>query len=63
MSNLSIIQALSQLTEEQNDIISTLVRKLDEAGVSIGDVKPRIIAAHNRYIEILGADEVPDNLP
>ncbi len=63
MSNLSIIQALSQLVEEQNEIITTLTEKLEKAGVSIGDVEPRIFAAHNRYIEILGADEVPDNLP
>ena len=63
MSNLSIIQALSQLVEEQNGIIRLLSKKLREAGVQSEDVENRIKNAHRQYIEILGADETPDNLP
>ena len=63
MSNLSIIQALSQLVEEQNVIIRLLSEKLREAGVQSEDVENRIKNAHQQYIEILGADETPDNLP
>lgn len=62
MSNLEIIQALSQLAEEQNEIISTLSGMLKEAGVTCNAVEDKVRAAHDKYIAILGAEEVPDNL-
>lgn len=63
MSNLSIIQALSQLVEEQTEKIQLLSGKLKEAGVPYEDVMDRVLCAHQQYTEILGTDEVPDNLP
>ena len=63
MSNLEIIQALSQLVEEQTEIIQLLSWKLKEAGVPYEDVMDRVLCAHQQYTEILGTDEVPDNLP
>ena len=62
MSSLEIIQALSQLAEEQNEIISTLSEMLKEAGVTCNAVEDKVRAAHDKYIAILGAEEVPDNL-
>ena len=62
MSNLEIIQALSQLAEEQNEIISTLSGMLKEAGVTCNAVEDKVRAANDKYIAILGAEEVPDNL-
>lgn len=63
MSNLELIKVLSQLVEEQNEIIQLLSGKLKEAGVPYEDVRDRVLNAHQRYIELLGTDEVPDNLP
>ena len=62
MSNLSIIQALSQLVEEQNDLIVLLTAKLKEAGVTCENAERRIQAARDQYTAILGADEAPDFL-
>ena len=62
MSNLSIIKALSQLVEEQNELIGLLSAKLKEAGVICNTVEDTIQTVHDKYIAILGAGEVPDNL-
>ena len=48
--------------EEQNEIISTLSGMLKEAGVTCNAVEDKVRAAHDKYIAILGAEEVPDNL-
>ncbi len=62
MSNLEIIQALSQLAEEQNEIIVMLSDLLKEAGVTSVAAEEKIRAAHDKFTAILGTDEVPDNL-
>ena len=63
MSNLELIKVLSQLVEEQNEIIQLLSWKLKEAGVPYEDVESRVLNTRRQYIELLGTDEVPDNLP
>ena len=62
LSNLKIIEVLSQLVEEQNEIIDLLSTALKEAGVTCEPAQGKILAARKKYTEILGMEEMPDNL-
>ena len=62
MSNLKIIEALSQLVEEQNEIIDLLMETMEEAGVTYESAERKILSVRKKYTDILGAEEVPDNL-
>lgn len=62
MSNLQLIEALCLLVEQQADIIRSLASALEQER-SLSDAERKAVkAARDRYTEILGAGEIPDDL-
>lgn len=62
MSNLQIIEALCSLVESQAQLIQRFAFALSEAGYLNEEDARLMTDTQKKYSEILGADEVPDNL-
>lgn len=62
MSNLQIIEMLCGLVEEQSKVIRHLSIELSNAR-DLSDAEMQMVqSTRQKYSDILGADEVPDNL-
>lgn len=62
MSNLQIIEMLCGLVEEQSKVIRHLSIELSNAR-DLTDAEMQMVqSTRQKYSDILGADEVPDNL-
>ena len=62
MSNLQIIEALCSLVESQAQLIQRLAFALSEARYLNEEDVRLMTDTREKYSEILGADEAPDNL-
>lgn len=62
MSNLQLIEALCHLVEQQSDIIRSLAMALEQERSLSEAEREAVKSAGEKYKEILGAGELPDDL-
>ena len=62
MSNLQLIEALCHLVEQQSDIIRSLATALEQERSLSKAEREAVKSAGEKYKEILGAGELPDDL-
>ena len=62
MSNLQLIEALCRLVEQQSGIIRDLATALEQERSLSNAEREAVRAASERYTEILGSGETPDDL-